>query len=96
MTKYPRQTVHEVSYYRSILLSLAEGYRDGLTQSQIVQRMNSIGLSAPTGNCWTIDGIKTAVRNVRDGKGPIYRAMLELAFKGEINRAQVQPLLRLA
>lgn len=92
--KFPRNCVHSLEYYKSVLLVLIDGLTAGHRQITIANTLNDAGILSSTGEDWSTDMVKSVLKRLRQKTGPHYKAMLELCFSGSMNQEQCKPLLQ--
>lgn len=92
---FPRNTRHEVSYYKRVLLVLLSGLHANHRQAVIATMLDNAGVPSATGGPWTEEAVKALRKRLRNRVGPAYVAMLQLVFDRELTREQVAPLFTL-
>ena len=94
MSTYPTATRHSLEHYRRILVALRPLLIGRLRHAAIAESLNASQIPASTGAPWTEQAVTSALKKLRHKTGPLYRAMLELCFKGSMSPSLCGPLLQ--
>jgi len=90
-------TRHSDSYYLTVLLALAEGVGNGLTDREIADMLSERGILSPIGKPWTSTAVSQALsklRNFRDRPSRLHQAFLQLCFDGYLKPSDASVLFR--
>ncbi len=89
-------TIHSLTYYKSLLLTLAKCLVAGFTHKEIAHHLNGVGILSPTGRHFTAEIVKNTLASLRKPlrfPSIAYQAMMKLIFDRELTKEQCLPLL---
>lgn len=92
---YNSKTKHQPSFYLSTIEGLLSGIKAGLSDAEIANHMNGLGLKSPMGQAWTTTAVVQALfkmRHYREVASRLHSALLQLTYDGLLTKAQCLPL----
>lgn len=92
---YNSKTKHQPSFYLSTIEGLLSGIKAGLSDAEIANHMNGLGLKSPMGHSWTTTAVVQALfkmRHYREVASRLHSALLQLTYDGLLTKAQCLPL----
>jgi len=94
MDRWNPKRHHSPAYYRAILDTIVHGLVAGWPLQTIRAALHGAELTSPTGGEWTEAALSGVLARMRQRKGPVYIALLEMHLEGRVSTYQVGRVLR--